>query len=94
MANKKIFNDPFFNDLINALEKRNVGALDRFVKWWSGTGIIDIETYNRYKKNNKEVRTALLCKIILSFKVNVISKETKEWAQQWLDEHGVSPELN
>lgn len=94
MANKKYFNDPFFNDLINVLERRNVGGLDRFVKWWSGAGIIDIESYKRYKNNNKEVRMALLCKIILSFKVNVISKETREWAKEWLDDHGVSPELN
>lgn len=94
MANKKIFNDPFFNDLINVLERRNVGSLDRFVKWWTGAGIIDIESYNRYIKNNKEVRTALLCKMILSFKVNVISKETREWAKNWLNDYGMSPELN
>ena len=94
MANKKYFNDPFFNDLINVLEKRDVGSLERFVKKWTDAGIYPPEFYNEFKADSKETKTATLCKMILSIQVNAISKETREWAKNWLDDHGVSPELN
>ena len=94
MANKKYFDDPFFNDLINVLEKRDVGSLERFVKKWTDAGIYPPEFYNEFKADSKEIKTASLCKMILSIQVNAISKETREWAKEWLDDHGMSPELN
>lgn len=71
------------------LEKRSVKEMIAFVEKWEKKGVYKKGMAKRIKKMSEWVQKASLCKMICN--ATKVSRESKEWAEKWLYEHGSTP---
>lgn len=75
----------------NALETRNVDELIKFMEKWEEKGLYNSHTVEEFKKAPEQVKIGTMCKMIMN--CTKISRKTKKWAKEKLDEMGWSYEI-
>lgn len=75
----------------NALETRDVNKLIEFMEKWTEKGLYQEKKLEQFKNADDVVKVGTMCKMIMN--CTRISKGTKKWAKEKLDELGWSYEI-
>lgn len=82
----------FNAELVQVLEKRSLNDLGDFIRKWEIKGVYDHGTFSRYTQATEIVKMQTLCNMITN--VEGVSKETKDWAKEWLSNNKASTQIH
>lgn len=82
----------FVTERDKALETRSIDELIKFMDKWVEKGYYDKRLIDRFRNQSHRFQLGSMCKMIMD--CNNISKETKKWAYEQLQQLGYSPKIN